>query len=145
MVSGMFIGGLDTASNSLVLYTLGPARSPPFTQSLHAMVGLGFMLGSLVVRPFLPETEEGHGSEVVCSNIVNTNISLSSHIGTNETNQSDNPELPDLVYPFSIVSGIHFLSGAAYIVLGECSGFSNSIYIFKLTINNKLLYIFYTF
>ena len=124
MVSGMFIGGLDTASNSLVLYTLGPARSPPFTQSLHAMVGLGFMLGSLVVRPFLPETEEGHGSEGVCSNIVNTNISLSSHIGTNdnETNQSENPELPDLVYPFSIVSGIHFLSGAAYIVLGECSG-----------------------
>ena len=50
MVAGFFIGSLDNASNSLVLYMLGPARSPPFTQSLHAMVGLGFMLGSIVVR-----------------------------------------------------------------------------------------------
>ena len=31
-VSGFFLGGLDTASNSLVLYMLGPQRSPPFTQ-----------------------------------------------------------------------------------------------------------------
>ena len=64
MISGMFIGGLDTASNSLVIYTLGPVRSPPFTASLHAMVGLGFMLGSLVVRPFLPEQEEGDNTEI---------------------------------------------------------------------------------
>ena len=99
MVAGFFIGSLDNASNSLVLYMLGPARSPPFTQSLHAMVGLGFMLGSIVVRwdkqinkdkdanrtaltdscsrPFLPEesVSEGHGavcpdsSDVVTSNV----------------------------------------------------------------------------
>ena len=31
-VSGFFLGGLDTASNSLVIYMLGPERSPPWTQ-----------------------------------------------------------------------------------------------------------------
>ena len=114
----MFIGGLDTASNSLVIYTLGPARSPPFTASLHAMVGLGFMLGSLVVRPFLPEQEEGvDNTQGVCSNMVNAStLNQSQHYG----NQSL-PDMPDLVYPFNIVSGIHFLSGAAFIALGKLS------------------------
>ena len=119
----MFIGGLDTASNSLVIYTLGPARSPPFTASLHAMVGLGFMLGSLVVRPFLPEQEEGDdNTRGVCSNMVSgasynaSTLNQSQHHG----NQSL-PDMPDLVYPFNIVSGIHFLSGAAFIALGKFS------------------------
>ena len=57
LLAGVFLGSLDTASNSLVLYMLGPDRSPPFTQSLHAMVALGFMLGSLVIRPFLPDNQ----------------------------------------------------------------------------------------
>ena len=55
-LAGVFLAGLDTASNSLVVAMLGPVRAPPFTQSLHAMVGLGFVLGSLLVRPFLPDT-----------------------------------------------------------------------------------------
>merc|ERR1719481_189503 len=58
LLAGIFIGCLDTASNSLVLYMLGPDRAPPFTQSLHAFVGMGFVLGSLIVRPFLPDVED---------------------------------------------------------------------------------------
>ena len=117
----MFIGGLDTASNSLVLYTLGPARSPPFTASLHAMVGLGFMLGSLVVRPFLPEQEEGDTGGV-CSNMVSgAGYNVTTLDATNQSQHHGNPSLPDLVYPFNIVSGIHFLSGAAFVALGEIS------------------------
>ena len=120
MISGMFIGGLDTASNSLVIYTLGPVRSPPFTASLHAMVGLGFMLGSLVVRPFLPEKEEGGDTEGICSNIVSGHNITTSDFAINETlHESQHQTLPDLVYPFNIVSGIHFLSGAAFIILGK--------------------------
>ena len=57
MIVGLFLGSFYTASNSLVIYMLGPGRSPPFTQSLHAMVALGFMLGSLVIRPFLPDNQ----------------------------------------------------------------------------------------
>ena len=47
-MAGIFIGSLDTASNSLVLFMLGPDRSPPYTQSLHAFVGMGFVLGKLI-------------------------------------------------------------------------------------------------
>ena len=120
MISGMFIGGLDTASNSLVIYTLGPVRSPPFTASLHAMVGLGFMLGSLVVRPFLPEQEEGDNTEGICSNIVSGHNVTTMDFAINETlHQSQHQILPDLIYPFTIVGGIHFLSGAAFIILGK--------------------------
>merc|ERR1719422_564742 len=57
MIVGVFLGSFYTASNCLVLYMLGPSRSPPYTQSLHAMVALGFMLGSLVIRPFLPDNQ----------------------------------------------------------------------------------------
>ena len=107
MVAGFFIGSLDNVSNSLVLYMLGPARSPPFTQSLHAMVGLGFMLGSIVVRsdkkdanrtakidersrPFLPEESvtDGHGAlcpdtrEIVTSNVttVTSNVTTVTRV-----------------------------------------------------------------
>ena len=48
LLAGVFIGSLDTASNSLVLFMLGPDRSRPYTQSLHAFVGMGFVLGSFV-------------------------------------------------------------------------------------------------
>ena len=48
LLAGTAMGCLDTASNSLVLFMLGPARAPPFTQSLHAMVALGFVLGDLL-------------------------------------------------------------------------------------------------
>ena len=88
------------------------------------MVGLGFMLGSLVVRPLLPEQEEGDdNTRGVCSNMV----SGASYNTTTLLNQSHHhgnqslPDMPDLVYPFNIVSGIHFLSGAAFIALGKLS------------------------
>ena len=57
LLAGVFHGSFYTASNSLVLYMLGPERSPPFIQSLHAMVALGFMLGSLLIRPFVPDNQ----------------------------------------------------------------------------------------
>ena len=57
LLAGVFYGSFYTASNSLVLYMLGPERSPPFIQSLHAMVALGFMLGSLLIRPFVPDNQ----------------------------------------------------------------------------------------
>ena len=31
-LAGVFLAGLDTASNSLVVAMLGPQRAPPFTQ-----------------------------------------------------------------------------------------------------------------
>ena len=112
MLAGAFIGSFDTASNSLVLYMLGPDRSPPFTQSLHAMVGLGFMMGSLIVRPFLPE--ENHEAGTVCHQSVNESASLQSN-----SSIDSQEELPNLIWPFGIVSIIHLVCAAAFLCLSK--------------------------
>ena len=45
LMAGFSLGCFDTADNSLFVYMLGPARSKPFIQSLHASVAMGFTLG----------------------------------------------------------------------------------------------------
>ena len=95
------------------------------SQSLHAMVGLGFMLGSVVIRPFLPELEEGgHGTSEVCSDLVTSEASLVTGEERNVSSslmERGEHSLPNLVHPFSIVGGCHFISAAAFIILGESS------------------------
>ena len=86
MMAGIFLGCLDTASNSLVVWMLGPDRSPPFTQSLHAMVALGFVLGSLIVRPFLPHSEQDTG---ICDRPGQHNLSLISDNLRHDDNDDD--------------------------------------------------------
>merc|ERR1712226_1423832 len=61
-VFGMSLGLFDTADNSLMVYIFGPIKSRPFTQSVHAFVGVGFVLGSVLVQPFLPESNSGDAS-----------------------------------------------------------------------------------
>ena len=46
-IFGMSLGLFDTADNSLMVYMFGPKKSRPFTQSVHAFVGVGFVLGSV--------------------------------------------------------------------------------------------------
>ena len=41
-----------------MVYIFGPEESRPFTQSVHAMVGVGFVTGSFLVTPFLPQEEK---------------------------------------------------------------------------------------
>jgi hypothetical protein len=36
----------------------GPEESRPFTQSVHAFVGVGFVVGSFLATPFLPHEEK---------------------------------------------------------------------------------------
>ena len=40
---------------SLVVYTMGPIRSRPFTMALHSVIGIGFLAGTFMVKPFLPQ------------------------------------------------------------------------------------------
>lgn len=49
-VFGMSLGLFDTADNSLMVHMFGPIKSRPFTQSVHAFVGVGFVLGSVLVQ-----------------------------------------------------------------------------------------------
>ena len=93
------------------------------------MVAVGFLLGSFVIRPFLPEDEGGHGSSEVCSDLVTSNTSLAmdrvsldtiEEMRANVTMEhSGEQALANLVYPFSIVAGYHLLSASAFIIFGE--------------------------
>ena len=49
------LGAYITVDASMLVYTMGPIKSRPFTNALHAAVGAGFLIGTFLVRPFLPE------------------------------------------------------------------------------------------
>ena len=42
----------------MLVYTMGPFRSRPFTNALHAAVGVGFLGATFLVRPFLPAADK---------------------------------------------------------------------------------------
>ncbi len=48
------LGSFITSDSSMIVYTMGPIKSRPFTNALHAFVGVGFFVGTFLVRPFLP-------------------------------------------------------------------------------------------
>ena len=50
LLVGFSLGCFDSADNSLFVYMLGPDRSAPFIQSLHAAVALGFTLGGFCMK-----------------------------------------------------------------------------------------------
>ena len=52
---GLGLGMFDTSDNSLMVYIFGPKKSRPFTVTVHTMVGFGFVVGSLLCNPFLPQ------------------------------------------------------------------------------------------
>ena len=59
-----FSAGCFGAVNiALFVYTMGPVRSRPYTMAIHLLVGVGFLVGSFVVRPFLPGEEEGESGK----------------------------------------------------------------------------------
>ena len=123
LVVGVFLGSLDTASNSLVVYMLGPALAPPLTQSLHAMVALGFVLGSLLIRPFLPDTGDTGDTGEVCRPYLHTaNTSNTSNTSLTVDTVMEAGQLPDLVTPFTIIFIIHAISAAAYLSLSRIIG-----------------------
>lgn len=47
-----------TGDSVLLVYTLGPEKSRPFINTLHFFISIGFLLGTFLVQPFLPETRE---------------------------------------------------------------------------------------
>jgi len=107
-IFGMSLGLFDTADNSLMVYMFGPKKSRPFTQSVHAFVGVGFVFGSLMVQPFLPETNEGDSS--VCPG-------EGDHV-TVEYTYKIIGGLPSINWPFIIIGAWHFLTAAGMIFLG---------------------------
>ncbi|XP_040577207.1 sodium-dependent glucose transporter 1A isoform X1 [Lepeophtheirus salmonis] len=52
------IGAFMTADASLIIYTMGPIKSRPFTNAIHAICGVGCFLGTILARPFLPPSND---------------------------------------------------------------------------------------
>ena len=42
---------------SMVVYTMGPIKSRPFTMAVHSVIGVGFLAATFLVKPFLPEED----------------------------------------------------------------------------------------
>lgn len=129
---GVGLGGFDTADNSLVVFTLGPTRSRPFLQSLHAFVAVGFVIGSLLVQPFLPESTPMEIS-LVCSShssvnasTVSSNSSLlpsstpSSSISVASLPTTYHELVPDIAWPYAVITVAHFATGVGFIILAVC-------------------------
>jgi len=113
LLAGVFLGSLSTASNSLVLFMLGPDRSPPYTQSLHAFVALGFVLGSLLVRPFLPQWEE---QSEVCGDMIVPRYNHSETV-ENDHEEKELSSITSISWPFIIIGVLNFLTALAFLLL----------------------------
>ena len=59
------LGAYITADTSLVVYTMGPIKSRPFTFALHSLIGAGFLAATFLVKPFLPDDDLA-GSDGIC-------------------------------------------------------------------------------
>ena len=55
---------------------MGPIKSRPFTFALHSLVGIGFLGGTFLVRPFLPNDEknEDNSDKIICDAKTNQSI-----------------------------------------------------------------------
>jgi hypothetical protein len=70
------LGAFITADGSLVIYTMGPIKSRPFTFALHSLIGMGFLAATFIVGPFLPEDGTTKDNEAVCAgNSTQTSVS----------------------------------------------------------------------
>jgi len=121
---GMSLGCFDTADNSLMVYTMGPVKSRPFTQSLHACVGVGFVLGSLLVQPFLPVSNTG-SSDVCLSGNSSTSISNFTDTPLHEfvdTEDSLGDPTSPLRWPYLMIGAWLVVTGLGLMALG-CSAF----------------------
>ena len=88
---------------------------------VNCLVGIGFLMGSLIVRPFLPaDTSEDSDQDFqsVCK-------------GANTTDEEDNDNLEDVVeiwwglpsiyWPYIIMGSVVVLTSLAFLPLGLCT------------------------
>ena len=128
-IYGMGLGLFDTADNSLIVYMLGPKESRPFTQSLHAFVGVGFILSSVLVQPFLPQNPDE--DQAVCPEMANEKKTIDFDYepkimgGTSSIN-----------WPYIIIGLWHFIAAAGLLLLGF-SGLQMPNYYSENDVNNR--------
>ena len=121
LTAGFCASAFHVGNSALTVFILGPERSPPFQHALNAFVGVGFMMGSLIVRPFLPEKSEdtsicGQVQEQTEANLTLAEVDVKyvADIRSNEAFFA----IPPIVWPFLIIAVIHITTGLAFIALG---------------------------
>ena len=126
-VQNVLLGAFITADASIVVYTMGPHKSRPFTNALHAMVGVGFLFGTFLVRPFLPaDATAAKDRDEVCVGGGGTGANSNS---TNADAGVDDPDAVEedeflwgvqkIAWPFLITGLWSIVCSFGYLVLGR--------------------------
>ena len=108
---GMYV----TADCITVVLCMGPVISRPFTMSLHATIGMGFLLSTFIVQPFLPNMSGEMAQDTVCDTE-----------RTVEEMKASVDEIPQMggvqsiAWPFLIGGVWCVVGGLGYFFLGLC-------------------------
>jgi len=104
-----------TADCITVVMCMGPVISRPFTMALHATIGIGFLLATFLVQPFLPNISGKLAKDTICDTE-----------RTQEEIQTSVEEIPQMggiqsiAWPF-LISGLWcVIGGLCYFYLGLC-------------------------
>lgn len=115
LVQNFALGSYITADAAMYVYTMGPIRSRPFTNALHAAVGVGFFLSSWVTRPFLPEDDKS---------LLDRDEICNKSAAAVETSPGDGPQEDlasvggQILWPF-LISGLYcVVMSLGYLALG---------------------------
>ena len=124
----VLLGAFITADASIVVYTMGPHKSRPFTNALHAMVGVGFLFGTFLVRPFLPaDATAAKDRDEVClgstSNSNSTSAAAAVAVDAPDADAVVEDEylwgVQKIAWPFLITGLWSILCSFGYVVLGK--------------------------
>ena len=108
---GMYV----TADCITVVLCMGPVISRPFTMALHATIGMGFLLATFIVQPFLPNLSGQLAQDTICDTQ-----------RTEEEMQTSVDEIPQMggiqsiAWPFLIGGLWCVVGGLGYFYLGLC-------------------------
>ena len=123
----VLLGAFITADASIVVYTMGPHKSRPFTNALHAMVGVGFLFGTFLVRPFLPaDATAAKDRDEVCLGTTSNSNSTSAAAAAVAVDAPDAVVedeylwgVQKIAWPFLITGLWSILCSFGYVVLGK--------------------------
>lgn len=117
-VQNICLGAFITADTSLVVFTMGPIKSRPFTFALHSLIGVGFLAATFLVTPFLPEDDGKTDSRDAVCNGNSDNFTESSNI-TRGVHNEPLLGVRKIAWPF-IISGVWcMVFSCGYAILGK--------------------------
>ena len=104
---------------SFLNFIIGSQVSQPFIMFFHCTVGMGFLLGPVMIRPFFPE-ESPNDRNHVCQfeNHNDTNDDIMTDISNNNDNDFDlNVVLDSIKWPFYFTLSGHLICALGYAIV----------------------------